>query len=609
MKSTDLPNTARAEEAHLPQIQHELVNVLYRQAPTVFIGTLIVASSCVLVLWDKVAQHFLLLWAGLVFALTLARTALVRQYWRSNPEHTPESHMAHAHRWGWRFAFSAGLSGCLWGAFGTLFLLPEDHLMLAFVVIVLVGMSSGSVAALSAFRPAYAAFALLALLPFALACFWQQEFTFTMFGVLALFLLAVNLSYSRTIHATLLDAVKLRFENISMMRQLAAKADYAMSANTAKTKFLAAASHDLRQPVHAMGLFISALEKLSTQAALNPAQLRNISGKLRESIQWLGKMLDTLLHISSLDTGAIIAQPQAFRVQSVFDAIQNQWHDAAKHKGVDLCVQKTSLSAWSDPFILQQQILVNFVSNAIRYRRADRAGRIVLGCRRRGGEIEIQVWDNGIGIAEAEWAPIFEEYHQVDNPARNPEMGLGLGLAIVKKSASLLAHPLRVESVIGKGTMFSVTLERVMQPHYAALNQPIQPNALPTIHHDNEKSTAAILVIDDNAQVLSAMQMLLEAWGYAVIAAASGAESDAKATQAKGNIGMIITDYRLENNTTGVDAIQRVTRAIGRAIPAVIITGDTSTEGIQRARASGFRVLHKPLDNVELQCVIEEMLG
>ncbi len=606
MKSTDLPNTVRVEEDHLPQIQHELVNVLYRQAPTVFIGTLIVASLCVLVLWDRVAQHLLLPWAGLVFALTLARAALLRRYWRSHPEHAPESHMAHARRWAWRFAFFAGLSGGLWGAFGTLFFLPDDRLVFAFMVVVLAGMSSGSVAALSAFRPAYAAFALPALLPFVLACFWQQESMFTVFGVLALLLLAVNLSYSRTIHATLLDAVNLRFENISLMQQLAAKADSAMSANTAKTEFLAAASHDLRQPVHAMGLFISALEKLSTQAALNPAQLQNISGKLRESIQWLGKMLDTLLHISRLDAGAIVALPQAFRVQSVFDAIQNQWHDAAKNKGVDLHIQKTSLSAWSDPLILQQQILVNFVSNAIRYSRADRAGRVVLGCRRRGGEIEIQVWDNGIGIAEAEWAPIFEEYHQVNNPARNPEMGLGLGLAIVKKSASLLAHPLRVHSVVGKGTMFSVTLTRVMQPHH---NHPFQPDAPPAIHRANGKSTAAILVIDDNIQVLSAMQVLLEAWGYAVITAASEAESDAKAAQAKGNIGMIISDYRLGKSTTGVDAIHRVTRAIGRAIPAVIITGDTSAESIQHARASGFRVLHKPLDNVELQCVVEEMLG
>ena len=306
---------------------------------------------------------------------------------------------------------------------------------------------------------------------------------------------------------------------------------------------------------------------------------------------------------------AVAANQQALSVQDLLPAISDQLQDEAQNKGVELRIKKTSLFGLSDRIILQQQILTNLVANAIRYSRPlepdqpHRVPRIVLGCRRRGGHIEIQVWDNGIGIAERELTLIFDEFYQVSNEARNPAMGQGLGLAIVRRYASLLGHQIRVRSTLGKGTLFSVLIPRTEK-------LPAPPeNVTQPVTRAHRVDCAPILVIDDNTQVLAAMELLLQTWGYAMIGATGLAESSAKVATAQGNISMIIADFRLGNQATGLDAIRHVTALISRAIPAVIITADTSGAGVRQATAGGYPVLHKPLDEVELKREIEKSLA
>ncbi len=593
-------------EHQLPEIRHDLVQMLYRMAGTSIVGHLVFSALSVLVLWGKVASQVLVPWVAAVYGLLLARVFMISLYRRS----PIEACRLKSDRWAWWFALFAGLTGCLWGILGVFFLWSDDRASLPFITGAIVsGVLCASLTALSPFRPAYYFFALPTVVPYIAACFFQQEIAIVIFGVMALLLLAVNINYSRIIHTALFDAVKLRFENVALLRQTEIEREAALAATVAKSKFLAAVSHDLRQPIHAMGMFAYSLEKLSARGTLNHEQLRSTSGRLRDSIGWLGKMLSTLLHISKLDVGAVAANQQALSVQDLLPAISDQLQDEAQNKGVELRIKKTSLFGLSDRIILQQQILTNLVANAIRYSRPlepdqpHRVPRIVLGCRRRGGHIEIQVWDNGIGIAERELTLIFDEFYQVSNEARNPAMGQGLGLAIVRRYASLLGHQIRVRSTLGKGTLFSVLIPRTEK-------LPAPPeNVTQPVTRAHRVDCAPILVIDDNTQVLAAMELLLQTWGYAMIGATGLAESSAKVATAQGNISMIIADFRLGNQATGVDAIRHVTALISRAIPALIITADTSGAGVRQATAGGYPVLHKPLDEVELKREIEKSLA
>jgi signal transduction histidine kinase/CheY-like chemotaxis protein len=618
-RSIPVMNNISPAENQRPEIRHDLVQMLYGMGGTSIVGHLVFSALSVLVLWGKVAPHILLPWVASMYVLLLVRVLMIRQYLRS----PVETRRLKSNRRAWRFAIFAGLTGCLWGILGLFFLGSGDRASLPFITGAIVsGVLCAALTALSPFRPAYYFFALPTVVPYIAACFFQQETAIVIFGVMALLLLAVNINYSRIIHAALFESVKLRFENIALLRQTEIEREAALAATVAKSKFLAAVSHDLRQPIHAMGLFAFSLEKLSARGTLNHEQLRTTSGRLRDAIGWLGKMLSTLLHISKLDVGAVAANQQPINLQALLQAVRDQMQDEAKNRGVELRIRKTSLFGLSDQIILQQQIISNLVANAIRYSRSrapdqpHHAARIVLGCRRRGGRsdghsgghIEIQVWDNGIGIAEREFALIFDEFYQVSNEARNPEMGQGLGLAIVRRYAGLLGHQISVRSKLGQGTLFSVLIPR-------AEKLPAPPdNATPPVtqarraHRNDRTDRAPILVIDDNVQVLAAMELLLQTWGYAMVGATSLDESNAKVAAAQGNVSMIIADFRLGNQATGVDAIRHVTALVGRAVPALIITADTSDEGIRQAAAGGYTVLHKPLDEAELEREIEKSL-
>ncbi|RKP55824.1 ATP-binding protein [Pararobbsia silviterrae] len=581
-------NTANHFRAH---VRLELINALYRQSPPILMGNIAVVSVTVLVLWPEVARRTLLGWAVLIYLLTLVRIAVV---WRDRRagEHPVETATDRARL----YIVLSGLSGCLWGAMGVLFFSPDNTVVTVLLCIVLAGMTGGSVASLSTYWPTYIAYALPTVLPFAIRSFVYGSTLFSSLGFLSLFLLGVNLAFSRNLQRTVSTSVSLRFQNIELIQQLTEEKERAELANRSKSQFLAAASHDLRQPTHALGLYIATLRAIAQAPSIERAAVNGIAERLQTALKGMSQLLNVLLDISRLDAGVIDVAPARFALQHEFDALDNQFIEAASSKGLSLEFQATPVWLETDAVLLHN-ILSNLVSNAIRY---TMRGRVRIACRRRGADVDIQVFDTGVGIAADQRANIFREFYQVDNAARDREQGLGLGLAIVQRTADLIGARVRVRSRPGRGSLFSVRLP-------ALPDVPVDLSLLDVAAATQamRRDSKTILVVDDDRDVLSSMQTLLETWGHTVFAASTIERAIVIATSYKHAIDMVLTDFRLAEHVTGLDVIRALHETLGRDIPAVIITGDTSADGIHATSSSGFRVMHKPLDPDEMRAVID----
>lgn len=373
----------------------------------------------------------------------------------------------------------------------------------------------------------------------------------------------------------------------------------AEAAVMARSKFLAAASHDLRQPMHAMILLVEALkEKLRTTGG-DPLRLTE---HIETSAHSMESLLNILLDISKLDAGVVVARPECFAVGKIFERLMQQYGPLASDKGVHLHVHATSVTVFSDPILLER-ILSNLLANAIRY--TDH-GRIILGLRRVQKDwVRIEVWDSGKGIPDAFQEKIFEEYFQLENPERDRDKGLGLGLAIVQRLARLLGSPVDVYSSLGKGSCFSIRMVRCELPAYAE----------EAAHAEDEGVSAhsgrppLVALIDDDETILEAMMAVFDQWGID-LAVGVDAHQVKQDLEELGRVpDAILTDYRLRNGRTGIEAIAELRNTFGPDIPAALITGDTAPTTIQAIATSGLPVLHKPLKPAKLRAYLHHMLA
>ncbi len=367
------------------------------------------------------------------------------------------------------------------------------------------------------------------------------------------------------------------------------------AADRAKTRFLAAASHDLRQPVHALGLFNSTLAALASRGNVNATDAGNIAGKIRKVVANLSYLLNALLDVSRLDAQIVTPNREIISINDLFDNLKNEFAGLAESKGLEWRMLKCSHHTDSDPMMLRQ-ILANLITNAIRY---TESGRIVFGCRRRGDKVEIQVFDTGLGIPVSQHITVFEEFVQLHNPERDRDKGLGLGLSIVKRTAELLGHPVRLVSQPGKGSMFSIMVPLVTD----------QRQSEKTIQNIPQTG-GNIFIVDDESTVLDALSGLVDVWGYRAYAGRNVDETfvawqtDETASHSASDI--IIVDYRLEGGMIGTEAASRLFKHLGRKLPVIILTGDTSPERLREASASGYMLLHKPIDPSELLQAIQQ---
>lgn len=370
----------------------------------------------------------------------------------------------------------------------------------------------------------------------------------------------------------------------------------AEQANAAKTRFLAAASHDLRQPIHALGLFFAEL----SDRVHNP-ETALVIGQIDDSISAINSMLNALLDISKLDAGVVKPNLEDCNLKDIFNRLKTDFQPIALENQNELRIRHSSAIVTTDPVMLER-MLRNLIGNALRY---TENGRVLVAAKRRKQHIEIQIFDNGAGIPKDQLDDIFIEFHQLQNPARDRRRGLGLGLAIVKRLAALLDHNIKVVSQFGRGSCFSITLPLA---HEQTTTQSIQQVDTAYVHNYSLEGRQ-ILVLDDDISVLEGMRGLLSHWGCQVISAGSPSEAVDKVAASKQKPEVLIIDYRLTDNVSGIDVATNLQKRFGYSIAVLIITGDTGPERLREADASGFPLLHKPVQPAKLRSTLHYLIN
>ena len=379
-----------------------------------------------------------------------------------------------------------------------------------------------------------------------------------------------------------------------MTEALEAAKREAEQANLGKSRFLAAASHDLRQPLQTISLLHEILSK-----KIKDEDTLRLVGRLDETVSAMASMLDTLLDINQLEAGIVRREMVDFPVNAVLEHLRAQFSFHAAAHSLGWRVVQSSLSVRSDPRLLEQMIR-NLLSNAVKY---TREGKILLGCRRRGDKLRIEVWDTGIGIPEGQLQEIFEEFRQLDNPARERSQGLGLGLAIVERLADLLGHTIDVRSRPGKGSVFAVEVP---------LGQ-VAPNWRPRqFSHDvtaARHQSGTILVVEDDPSVREMLALVLDGEGYRTTTVEDGPRALEWAARGAVRPDLVVADYNLPNGLNGLQIVAGLRETLGHEVPAIILTGDISTDTLREIAEGGHLHLNKPVKARDLTILIRRCLA
>jgi hypothetical protein len=382
--------------------------------------------------------------------------------------------------------------------------------------------------------------------------------------------------------------VRMTMDNRRLLVEVSQARHTAEAANAAKDRFLAAVSHDLRQPAYALSLLL----RTASSHAL-PGTVAGLIDNARAALGNMRGMLDALLDLTRAQSGDIVVQREAVPLMEVFAAVRSTMAGYADARGLDLSFRATTLVVDTDSTAIAR-ILSNLVENAIRH---TERGRILVTARARGARVLVQVWDNGAGIAPAECERIFESFVQLNNPQRDWRRGLGLGLAIVRNLADSLGHELALHSRLGAGSVFSIALPRRAE----GVQQQDRPRRMPA-----PGPARRVLVMEDDRDVSQALVQWLERQGYH-IATASDAD-EALALPGFSALDAAVIDYRLADDRNGAGELERMRAALGRALPALIVSGDTHGPHLEILRAAGLPLMFKPLDPDTLVDALQRLL-
>jgi signal transduction histidine kinase len=394
---------------------------------------------------------------------------------------------------------------------------------------------------------------------------------------------------------TFADQAVIAIENVRLFNEIQEKSRQLAEASQHKSRFLAAASHDLRQPMHALGLFVAQLRSHMTSA-----EGSQLVDRIDNAINGMNELFNALLDITKLDAGALTATVAEFPIAELLGRIESTFAPVAQEKGLSLALVPSSAWVRSDPVLLER-IVLNLVSNALRY---TNRGGIVVGCRHRGAKLGIEVWDTGPGIPPEQRRRIFSEFYRLADAAKTNQAGLGLGLAIVDRLCTLLDHPIELTSTLGKGSRFGVTVPTAAARVTAQLK--IEPSSQATPDVARGK---LVVVIDNDTRVLEGMGGLLRNWGCRVIVAVTPEAAMAGVSDigAGARPDLIISDYHLADEQTGITAIAKLREVYGR-IPAFVMSGDTAPERLREAQQSGHHLLHKPVQPMMLRAMVSRSL-
>lgn len=533
-------------------------------------------------------------WQPALFALylvTLVRAWLVWQYHRAPASRSTAE-------WGRSQAITGGLSGVCWGFANTAMLahLPTEY-QLAILTVITVAASVNASEGFS-YIPPSRAYILASIGPPALWLLTVGERLQTILGLMLLVFVPMTIWQARKRNRVFIEAQQLRFRNEILARELTLQRDAAEQAYLTKARFLAAASHDLRQPMQALSIF----HELLGQEIRSDDRGSKTLANAQKAAEGMRTLLDALLDVSRLDANVITPNRRTFPVQALLNQMESEFMPVAGQMKIRLRVMPCSALIVSDPVLLGQ-VLRNLLSNALRYAPS---GRVLVGCRRRGNQLVIAVYDTGIGIAPDQHAKIFGEFYQIGNKARDRNQGLGLGLAIVERVVRLLDHALTMRSEPGRGSCFSAAVPLAAM----ADGRPDAP--LPEAEQERVTDNIAgrrILMIDDEEAIRSGMRDLLQGWGCEVTTAGSFAEALETAAAGPAPIDVVISDMGLPGQGNGIDAIAALRDRYGARLPALLITGDTSQAALQAARAADLIMLHKPIKPARLRAALAKVVA
>ena len=563
----------------------EQVNAFFKETSpqnllgAVVISLVVLATAEFTPLWTWALAMFV------VFCVTAVRTYLIWQHFHRPAAPAPSD-------WGRTQTLCAGINGLAWGFINTT---ASPYLPLSYQLFV------ASVAAVSAaasasegfayFQPSRA-FICTSLIPLTLWILSQGDRLHLILGSTLCIFVPLLLWQGGKRHRAFVESLTLRFKNEFLARELAIQQKIAEDAGHAKSRFLAAASHDLRQPVQALAIF---QELLRPEMSLTPLG-ETYFQKTQQAVKAVSSLLGTLLDISRLESNTIKAQRELLRVAPLIEQMQREFGALAEQKGIQLRTVTCLVSLETDAMLLGQ-ILRNLVANALRY---TQSGKILIGCRRRGKLLSIEVWDTGIGIRKEHQAAIFGEFFQLGNQARDRQHGLGLGLAIVERAARLIGAKISLRSEFGKGTCFAISLP------ISRRSAPLQPEARPQISSPFDLGGRLIVLVENEEAIRRGFHTMLENWGCQVISGPSWRSIETQLPSQK--IDAVISDFGLSKPENGMTVIGKLRVRFGRQLPALLITGDTSQQTLQAASEAGLPILHKPIKPWQLRQTLCSLL-
>ena len=489
----------------------------------------------------------------------------------------------------WGLIALNAVDGAIWGSLAW-FALDNGNLAASVLAIaVLTGVAANSMSLLAPVLPVYVAFVLAEMVVGVSKLFLIDTPAYQALGIAGFLYFPIMVGQCLNNARIAKASIVLRFENVDLIKIAEGARREAEQANMAKSTFLAAASHDLRQPIHAQGLFLEVL----AQTELTSYQSAVLASARSASLA-SGEMLNTLLDFSRIEAGVVKPVTQPFDLQSLFHTIENDLAPVADVKGLVYRSRETTAVVLSDATLVEL-ILRNLVSNAIRY---TEKGGVLVACRIRASHAVVEIWDTGVGIAPENQQAIFREFHQLGNPERDRRKGLGLGLAIVEGLSRALGHRLSMTSEVGKGSVFKLELP--------LSDSAVNKDRRPLWSVKDRLQGVRALVIDDDEAVRSGMSHLLQGWGCHCNTA--GTINEALALARMNAPDIVISDYRLREQRTGTEAIAALRKLLDKEVSALIITGDTAPERLREALASGLPLLHKPVTPDRLRLAIETSL-
>jgi len=572
----------------LALVERDRIHALYRQGPlTAVIGT-VIGACVVAAMWKEVPVKVLGVWYALICVTQFSRALLCRAFQRANPG--PEQISV----WARRYTWNMGLGGALFGSVAYVMFPAGDPLAQVFLMICVIGMAAGSITANAYHPPAMLLYLAMVLLPMLVRMAMTGSLEYEIIAFAFGFYLIVITIFGRNQAALIHESIAIGHENVMLIEELKHKTEIAEKASLAKSRFFAAASHDLRQPLQALGLFAASLRESDRP----PEDIRKFN-QILSSVDALESLFDELLDVSRLDAGYVQPKFSHISAERLFARLEAAYTPVAAKNGLALRFRPRAPALYTDA-VLIERVLGNFISNALRY---TPEGGVLVGWRRRGDSVRIEVWDTGIGIPRSEFGHIFDEFYQLGNPERDRRHGLGLGLATVKRISTLLNSPVTLASRPGHGSVFRITVP------LGDATEVVVPTPQLVEDDINALARKVVAVIEDEGTVRDGLVTLLSQWHCRPVAAASAQEVLDLLSAQSLTPDAVLADYRLRNHDTGIAAIETLRDRYGAAVPALLISGDTTEELFRMARERSLLFIAKPISAARLRSALLHLLS